>query len=420
MELCVLSGINRKGIKNSMTKPDKLLKQIKAQNHQGLPVTNMIHVLKQYWPLGQYMLRQFGWKSWYSFWYTKLFVADEGGEYALLNRLYRKFPGLLGKPSKLEMEHTTICDKQCLFCESTYWREPKERITFEQFKRTADPIRSLKWMNITGEGSSFLNKDFIQILEYLRKRHINVNFVDEFDFFNDSIARKIIELGINSIYISFDGATKATYEKIKRGCDFDKSLENIRRFLKLKAQMGSPFPVLHFRFIVTKLNFHEMPDFITLIDTLENRGVRARIEFVGLLSFPGIEQFYIPMSDIPEDILVETFENALKHRINLHLSHVQADLPPMDNCSAWTEPYILIGGEVISCCAIIMSNNRKFLRENSFGNVNQQSFLEIWQSEKYGSFRKQVNRKNGKVPKTCAGCRAFETGHRADARGINT
>lgn len=403
-----------------MNRSDKLLQRIKAKNHQGLPVTNMIHVLRQYWPLGQYMLRQFGWKSWYSFWYTKLFVADEGGEYALLNRLYRKFPGLLGRPFKLEMEHTTICNKQCLFCEHTYWEEKSERITFDQLKQIVDPIKSLQWINITGEGSGFLNKDFIPMLEYLRGRHINVNFVDEFDFFNEQIARKIIALGINSTYISFDAATKETYEMIKKGCNYEKALDNIRLLLDMKEEMKSPFPVLHFRFIINRLNYREMPAYITLISSLKNRGVRARVEFVGLLAFPGIEEYYMPLDDIPKDILRRTLENALKHSINLHLSHVRTDLPPMEACSAWTEPYILIGGEVISCCAIIMSDNREFLRENSFGNVNQQSFLEIWQSEEYRNFREQVNRKTGKVPKTCAGCRAFETCHRTDARGVDT
>ena len=106
-----------------MPKQNMLLSQIRAQNHQGLPITNMLHVLKQYWPLGQYMLKRFGWRSWYSFWYTKLFVADEGGEYALKNHLYKKFPSLLRKPFKIEMEHTTICDKKCILCEHTHWKE---------------------------------------------------------------------------------------------------------------------------------------------------------------------------------------------------------------------------------------------------------------------------------------------------------
>jgi MoaA/NifB/PqqE/SkfB family radical SAM enzyme len=379
-----------------MKRSDELLQQIRKANRQGLPATNFFCVVKEYWPLGQYMLKKFGWKSWYSFWTTKLFVPDEGGEYAIKDYLiYKFFPSLLRKPIQLEMEHTTICNKQCIFCEHTHWQEKPTRITF-----------------------GFLNKDFMPMLAYLRKRDVNVNFVDEFDFFDEEISKKVIELGINSIYVSFDAATKETYETIKKGCNFDKALHNIRTLLRLKQEMNSPFPVLHFRFIVTLLNYQEMPEYIELMASLKNRGVRARVDFAGLLTFPGIEQYFMPLDAIPEHILVKTYENAIKHDINLHFSHASTALRSINNCTAWTEPYVLIGGEVISCCAIIMSNNRKYLRDNSFGNVYERSLMDIWQSQKYRNFRKQVNSKKAKVPKTCYGCRAFDTEQRAKACGV--
>ncbi len=402
-----------------MKRSDKLLEKIRKINRQGLPATNFIYVMKEYWSLGQYMLKKFGWRSWYSFWATKLFVPDEGGEYAIKDYLiYGFFPSLLRKPIKIEMEHTTYCNKQCIFCEHTHWQEKQTRITFDQFKHIVDPIKSLKWINITGEGSSFLNKDFMRILGYLRKRDINVNFVDEFDFFDEEISKKVIELGINSIYVSFDAATKETYETIKKGCNYDKALHNIRTLLRLKEEMNSPFPVLHFRFIVTKLNYKEMPEYIELMANLKNRGIRARVDFAGLLTFPGIEQYYLPIDKIPEKILIKTYENALKHNINLHFSHAGSSFRSINKCTAWTEPYVLIGGEVISCCAIIMSNNRKFLRGHSFGNVYEKPFLEIWQSDEYKKFRKLVNQKNGEVPITCNNCRAFDSEERVQAYGV--
>ncbi|MFZ2410001.1 MAG: radical SAM protein, partial [Candidatus Methanoperedens sp.] len=396
-----------------MNYPEELLHKIRNTNHRGMPLTNILVVLKEYWQLGQYMLKKFGLKSCYSFWYTKLFVADEGGEYALLNHLFKKFPSLARKPYKIEIEHSTICDKQCIFCEHTHWNELKRRITLDQVKQIVDPLPSLRWINITGEGSNFLNKDFVPIIKHLRNRHINVNFVDEFDFLDDKIARILIDIGINSIYVSFDAATKETYEKIKKGCDYDKALSNIRKLLEFKQELNSPFPVLHFRFIVTTLNYKEMPDYIELIASLKNRGVRARVEFVGLLTFPEIESYYMPLEDIPENILVRTYENALRHNINLYVTHAGTCLPSMNRCAAWTEPYVLIGGEVISCCAIIMSNKRGFLRENSFGNAYATPFIDIWNSEKYRNFRRSVNKKDAKVPKTCYGCRAYDTQIRA-------
>jgi MoaA/NifB/PqqE/SkfB family radical SAM enzyme len=395
-----------------------LKQQIKKHSHQRMNLFDFLHVMKEYRPLGRYMLKRFGWESWYSFWYTKLFVADEGGEYALKNPIYIYIPQILKSPFKMEIEHTTICDKKCIFCEHTYWNEDGKKVTLGQLKSVIEPVKSLKWIIITGEGSSFLNKDFIKMLEYLRHKHINVNFVDEMDFLDEGIAKKIVEMGINSIFISLDAVKKDTYEAIKKGCSFEKAVRNIHTLLKIKEEMHSPFPVLHFRFIIATYNYKEMPMYIELINSFKNRGVRSRVEFVGLLTFPGIEKYYIPFEDIPEEIVLKTCETALKYNINLYFTHASLQLPSINRCAAWTEPYVLIGGEVISCCAIIMSNNRQFLRDNSFGNIYEKPLTEIWNSEKFKNFRKIITNKKGPIPKTCYKCRAYNTQVRADKYGI--
>jgi len=402
-----------------MKKSNILLSEIRKRNHQGLPVTNFFYVMREYWPLGQFMLKKFGWKSWLSFWYTKLFTSDEGGEYAISDYLlYRFFPRLLRKPAKNEIEHTTTCNKQCMFCAHTFWNEKKERMTFSQFKKIIDDIRGLKWINIAGIGSNFLNKDFVKMIEYARHKHINVNFVDEFDFFNEEMSKKVIEIGINSIFVSFDAANAHTYETIKKGCDFDRALHNIKTLLRLKKEMKSPFPVLHFRFLITRLNYMEMPAYIDLIHSLKNRGTRARVAFTGLITFPGIEKYYMPVDEIPEEILVKTFEKALKYNINLYFSHATKRLPPMHKCVRWAEPFILVNGDVISDCAILMQSRRDELKAKSFGNVFEMPFLSIWNSKKYKNFRKTVVTQNAGVPASCYQCCAFDTQTRADLYGI--
>ena len=402
-------------------KLDLLRLAVFERNSQGYPTHYPLHflrVLAAYWKPCLYLLKKFGWKSCVNFWFSKLFVSDEGGEYDLFAPFLRRWPLLLLKPYKIEFEHSTICDKKCLLCEHTYWQEKAGRISLGQVKGFLEPVKTIRWANVTGEGSGLLNKDFLAVLKYLRRRGICVNFVDEFDFLDERVGREIIEMGINSIYISFDGATKQTYETIKKGCDFDAALKNIKTFLKLKGEISSPFPVLHFRFVITTLNYREMPRFVELVASLGDRGPRAKVEFVGLLAFPGIEQYYMPIDDIPRDILAAAYETALKHGINLCMSHPSLKKPSMTDCVAWSEPYILIGGEVISCCAIIMSNNRQFLREHSFGNVYKQPLMDIWNSEKYKTFRERVGNLCSKVPKTCHGCRAYDTQERAAQYGI--
>jgi len=381
------------------------------------------HLLKIPWKYKKsiwYLLRKKGLKSVKNFLFVKYFVTDEGGEVAILNNIIKitKLFSLAPYPFKIEVEHTTICNKKCIICEHTYWQEKQERLTFEQFKQMVDQFPKLRWINITGEGTGFLNPDFLRIIEYLRLKDISVNFVDEFDFVNEANARKLIELGVNCIWISMDGAIKETYEKIKVGCDFEKALSNIKMLLRLKKELNSPFPMLCFRFVVNRLNYTEMPKMVELIHSLGDLGEGTKLEFVGLLTFKETEKYYLP--EVPKEIIKETIQKGKNLGINVQFSHIcKSELPSINKCTAWMEPYIMMNGYVVPCCAVMMSNKRDFLRKYAFGNLFEKPFKEIWYSERYKKFRSLVQKNKRPVPILCAGCRAYETKKREKKYGYS-
>lgn len=377
-------------------------------------------ILKTVWGYRRtfwHLLGRRGFREAIDFILVKLVVSDEGGEFSVLDPLFRFRPGVLKFPYKVEVEHTTICDKKCVLCEHTYWNEKSEMLTLEEFRRIVDQFPKLRWINVTGEGSGFLNKDFLKIIRYLRSRRISVNFVDEFDFVDEKIGRELIELGVNCIWISMDGATKETYEKIKVGCDFDKVMENIRRFLELKKKMDSLLPTLCFRFVVNKLNVHEMPKFVELVHSFGDLGDGSKVEFVSILKFKEIEHLFIP--EVSKEIINATVQKAKALNVCVAFSHInEPELPPIKYCTAWAEPYIMIGGYVLPCCAVLMSNKRPFLREHSFGKLSEKPFKEIWDSGRYKKFRQLVPREDGPVPVLCVGCRAFDTRERMKKYGV--
>ncbi|TET84001.1 MAG: radical SAM protein [Candidatus Nealsonbacteria bacterium] len=384
-------------------------------------VKNIINILREYKRSIKYVHKKRGLKGVYNFLFAKLFVSDEGGEMSLLDPLFRAFPWLVKYPYKIEVEHTTICNKKCIICEHTYWQEKSERLDFEQFKKIVDQFPKLKWINITGEGSGFFNSDFLKMIKYLRDRDVSVNFVDEFDLLDEEKARKLIEYGVNCIWISMDGAIKETYEKIKVGCNFDKVVRNIKMFLDLKKEYNSSLPTLCFRFIVNTLNYKEMPKMAELINSFKeygDLGEGTKLEFAGLLTFKEIEKYYLP--EVPEEVLEETVKKGKELGIKVQFSHIgESKLPPVKKCAAWAEPYIMIGGYVLPCCAVLMSNKRPFLRKNSFGNLNENSFKEIWNSKRYKKFRSLIPKDKGPVPIFCAGCRGYNTREREKKYGIS-
>jgi len=101
-----------------------------------------------------------------------------------------------------------------------------------------------------------------------------------------------------------------------------------------------------------------------------------------------------------------------------HVTHIEENKSPMDYCTFWSEPYIMITGHVVPCCATLMSNKRPELERLSFGNIYEQSFRDIWYSDKYKRFRRMVVNPKAPVPEVCLGCRSFNTQDRARRCGV--
>ncbi|MCL5410986.1 MAG: radical SAM protein [Patescibacteria group bacterium] len=376
-----------------------------------------------------YLLRKKGVKAAFNFLYVKVFVptgeGSAGAIYFLIGWLIRRFPGLAPHPNYIEMEMTTICNKRCIICEHTYWK-PKDQeyrhLTFKEFKTYIDQFPKLKWVNLTGEGSAFLNPEYVKMLKYLKQKKVPIFLVDHLADMDKKTIEELVKMGIDGIYISIDGATKATYEKVKKGCDFDKVVGNLKYLVEMKKKYKSPIPELCFRFVITTENYKEIPDLVDLVFSIGNKkelGDGTRIDYCGLLSFKEID--YLKVGKIPKPIIARLVEKQKQYDALVLFAHVEAigaENAPVESCISWMEPYIMMGGYVQPCCAVMMSNNRPWLREHAFGNLNEKSFKEIWHSDRYKRFRASINNSKKQVPLYCAGCRAFSTKERVKKYGI--
>ncbi len=371
------------------------------------------------WTLWQYrrtawfLLRRRGLRALYKFLYTKLVVREAG--VGIMDPLWTTFPRLFGMPSFFEIEVTTRCHLKCQICERTYWSKDQEewnrQITYEQFTRIVDQFPGLKWCSPTGEGTALLHPDFMRMLQYLKDRDVFIEFAESFDLVDEGVARQFIEMGVDKISLSMDAATQETYEAIKIGCNFERTLGNVRRFIALKKEIGSPIPELCFRYIINTLNVHEAPAFVELVRSLgdpRDLGDGSYLEFAGLLYFDETRRLHVP--DVPQEIIAEVHRKAEELGVRVTWIHAQDEVakrPLMRHCAAWTEPYITVTGHVVPCCAILMSNNREYIRSHSLGNILEQPWREIWGSPRYRELRRAVPDMSKPVPLLCVGCRSF-------------
>lgn len=214
----------------------------------------------------------------------------------------------------------------------------------------------------------------------------------EAHLFDEAFAKEIIEIGVDQIYVSLDGVTKETYEKIRVGSNFETVVNNIRNFVRLKKEMRSIIPQLRFRFSVMKPNTKEIPQFIDLVHSFGEKDVK--IVFHELQAIKHVEEVY---AKIPEEIKMETEKKAKRLGIKVEWAH--SGDKQISECTAWAEPFIMVDGTVQPCCPVNEEGYRHFLRKCGFGNVFQKNLNEIWNSERYTNFRRMMLR--GEVPVLC-------------------
>lgn len=168
-------------------------------------------------------------------------------------------------------------------------------------------------------------------------------------------ARMLLKSGLTRIRFSLDAFTKETYQKIRIGADFDRTMTNIDRFLKIKKDEGYDLPVVGVNFCKMKINEHEVNDFID--------NWKDRVDFVAIQSFtpPELQSDYNVF--IPSD---SEFNQSM-----LNDFHCQ---------QPWQRVYIKNNGEVCPCCTF-------FNEELTLGNISKNTIHELWNGVQMKSLR---------------------------------
>ncbi len=306
-------------------------------------------------------------------------------------------------PPYIEVEVTTRCNLKCVMCERTYWHEPSLDMSYDQFVSIVRQFPRLSWIGLTGIGESFLNKDFMRIVQYVKDRKIIVELFDTFYFWDKERSRQLITMGVNRVLPSFDAATAATYNKIRVNSDFERVVKNIRDFFAVKRELGKKLPEVCFHFIVSRDNIHEMLIYIDLVRDIV-RDDEVSIQYTEVLhGFPEIRDRLVT---IPDELIQQAEARGRQQRIKILWNrNVCADRPNFSQCTLWTMPFIFVTGHVIPCCGGNEANRREYQKQHSMGNVFEQDFRLIWHGEQYTALRRMLLQ--NRIPAACVGCPSF-------------
>jgi MoaA/NifB/PqqE/SkfB family radical SAM enzyme len=184
----------------------------------------------------------------------------------LSSHLHRPFCG----PALGTLMVTYRCNLHCAMCDmplkaSTHAMSGRHEFDTARF---IDVIGEFARMGIPGigftGGEPLLRDDIFELMAETRRHgmiaHLNTNGW----LMGDVQAQRIIEIGVDSVNISLDGATAGTHDRIRQMAgSFDRAVKAVERLVSLKKKHGSHVRIKTVA-VLDETNIDEVPQMLAL------------------------------------------------------------------------------------------------------------------------------------------------------------
>jgi radical SAM protein with 4Fe4S-binding SPASM domain len=274
---------------------------------------------------------------------------------------------IYGMPLGIGTELTNNCNLQCPECASGSGQMQRERgfMDIELFKRVMSELQPyLYFINLYFQGEPTLHPLFPSFIRNSSntKTVISTNG----HFLSVENAEKIARSGLNKLIISLDGIDQETYSAYRTNGSINTVLEGIKNIAEAKKKFNSSLKI-EIQFLVNKLNENQIPQIRQIAKKLRSS---LKLKSMQIINSENIV-LWLPLNERFRRYKTEDGKYVVKNSLQNRCARL------------WFNPVITWDGKVIPCC---FDKDAKYI----MGDLNQESFREIWNGQKYRVFRKMV------------------------------
>jgi len=149
-------------------------------------------------------------------------------------------------PAVVRLETTNACNARCIICPHREMRRPIATMGDGLYRQLIDECAAAgcRDVHLHNFGEPLLDKQLEDRIAYAKQRGIRRVRI----FCNGSLlapdrARRLIEVGLDDVKVSFDGATREEFERIRPPLKFDTVVQNIVELVKLRDVLRSKLRV---------------------------------------------------------------------------------------------------------------------------------------------------------------------------------
>lgn len=280
-------------------------------------------------------------------------------------------------PIYVQVESTTKCNLKCKLCRRT--NDVNSDMPLQLFKSIIDQLKNsnfvLRRLDLTGLGEPLFHPNLVNMIKYATDYGFKVSLTSNFTLINKENSLDLIDSELDYLYVSFDGASKSTFEKMRIGTNFEKIVDKVKLFIKMRKELNSKKPKLMFETTISEDNVQEVPQIVELAESLRVDGI----------------YFFREVKPGKRDYADDSF--SLMDLKDLAKSSIEILVNQPDKagfCVGMFGCYITFDGKVLPCNRLIQLASRKEYVRYQFGDLNRNSLSEIWFSDSYKRFRRRL------------------------------
>ena len=364
------------------------------------------------------MLKRYGLKPG-----TKVYF-EEGADTILLHRP-------ISHLARVYIEPTNHCNLNCRTCIRNAWDVARGYMDFDVFERIMEGLKDCSPMPTVffgGFGEPLVHPEIIPMIRMCKELGSQVELITNGVLLTQECARQLLEVGLDRLWVSLDGATPESYADIRLENVFQTITENMKYLNLLKLDHSSEKPQIGIVFVAMKRNVRELP---AVIELGAQMGARTFL----------ISNVLPYTSEMRDEVLYnQSTWNWKSYLTQIAMPRMDAEKETIDILKEllrgyeWTDfgspefskpfdtcPFVEKGsmsirwdGMVSPCLPLLYSYNSylddkmRYTHECTIGSLKEEKLLEIWENPDYVAQRKRIREFDFSPCTKCNGCEMAE------------
>ncbi|MBW1759028.1 MAG: radical SAM protein [Deltaproteobacteria bacterium] len=305
-----------------------------------------------------------------------------------------------------QIEPTSRCQLRCVVCpRACFLKEWESRdMPISSYMKISRYFQKARYVHLQGWGEPLLHPNLFEMVKIAKSAGCKVSITTNGQMLNSENSKRLVAEGIDIVTISVAGASQGTHGFIRTGSDLKTIFENVKWLSNYKKKIKTEMPRIHFSYIMTKTNLGELPEFLRIAKGIGVQEVVAtNLDYTPTLFQDDLKIFSGKETNRFQKHIKKIEKTAARLRLPLRIyplvmqEEIVCELDPLRilfiSSNGTVSPCVYLNLPIDGMIPRIFCGTKIKVPQLSFGNINSQDLIEIWDNREYREFRKNYVRR---------------------------